>query len=65
MPREGRKTIDLPANLVDKYKKIVKDNKANLNLIGVTSLQGFLSKLLNGLLEEGVVPKDLEKYLPL
>jgi len=64
MPRTGRKTIDLPSDLVDKYKKVLLNNKEELNLMGITSLQGFMSKLLNGLIEEGVVPVDLEKFLP-
>lgn len=64
MPRKDRKTIDLPRSLVDKWKKVFEDHKEELNLIGVTSLQGLISKLLNGLIEEGVVPKDLEKFLP-
>lgn len=64
MPRTGRKTIDLPSDLVDKWKAVLHNNKEEMNLIGVTTLQGLISKLLNSLIEEGVVPKDLEKFLP-
>ena len=63
MPRKGRKTIDLPEVLVDRWKSIFEKNKEELNLIGITSLQGLISKILHGLLEEGEVPKDLVKFL--
>ena len=63
MPRKGRKTVDLPEQLVNKYQSKYEDKKGPLELNGVTTFQGYMSKILNLLLEEDELPDDLEKLL--
>lgn len=64
MPRKGRKTIDLPASIVNKWKKVYKQNKEGLELLGIYAFSGFMARLLNELYQEGVVSEDLRKFLP-
>ena len=63
MPRKGRKTVDLPEQLVNKYQSKYEDKKGSLELNGVTTFQGYMSKILNLLLEEEELPEYLEKLL--
>jgi len=63
MPRKGRKTIDLPDTVVDMWKSIYIDNKNELNLMGITSFQGMMAKILHTLLLTGAMPTDLVKFL--
>lgn len=64
MPRKGRKTLDLPSMLIDKWMLNFQENKEDLRLMGITTFSGYMTKILNGLFEEGVVPRDLQKFLP-
>ena len=64
MPRKGRKTIDLPTLTVNKWKLIFKENKRELSLMGITTFSGMMSWILNYVLEEGFLPKEIEKFLP-
>lgn len=62
MPREGRKTIDLPDKIVNDYMSKFKENEEELKVIGITSFTGFMSRILHTLLVKGVLPKDLERF---
>ena len=63
MPRKDRKTIDLPSDLVNKYQARFNELKPELKLEGITTFQGYMSKILNKLLQEGELPDDLAELL--
>jgi hypothetical protein len=64
MPRKGSKTINLPATLVDTYMLIFKENRDEIyKKTGINDFQGFMTRFLGKLLEEGELPKDPLKYL--
>lgn len=63
MPGKGRKTIDLPEQLVNTYQLKYKEKQKDLELEGITTFQGYISKILNHLLEEEPLPDNLEKLL--
>jgi len=65
MPRKGRKTIDQPEVLVNMLQLKYDENKGKLQLDGVTTFQGFITKLLTSLLLKQNIPDGWEKYLEL
>ena len=60
LPREGRKTIDLPKSLVNKLIEKYESHRLELAEIGITTFSGYISKVLNTHLKEDFQLEDLE-----
>jgi hypothetical protein len=58
LPRKGRKTIDLPKDLVNKLNAKYENNKSGLAEIGITTFQGYISKVLSTHLKEDIQLED-------
>jgi predicted CopG family antitoxin len=51
LPREGYKSITVPDDVYNYYRKFWEKDRERYRLQGVRSFSGFVSKLLNELIE--------------
>jgi len=57
MPRSGRKTIDYPILLVNKWQAIYYENEVFIRSKGIGGFQNFMTVILDQLYEKGSVPE--------